>query len=40
MEDGDEDPQWSVFRTSLFVVLLGAVLSVLLVLLITASPGH
>ena len=40
MEDGDEDQQWSVLQTSLFLLLLGAVLSVVLVLAITASPGH
>jgi len=40
MQDSDEDPQWSVLQTSLFLLLLGTVLSVVLVLSITASPGH
>jgi hypothetical protein len=40
VHDGDEDPQWSVFQTTVFLLLLGALLSVVLVLVITASPGH
>jgi hypothetical protein len=32
--------RWSVLQTSLFLLLLGTVLSVVLVLSITASPGH
>jgi hypothetical protein len=40
MHDGDEDPQWSVSQTAIFLMLIGAVVSVVLVLVITASPGH
>jgi len=40
MQDGDEDRQWSVTQTTLFLLLIAVVLSVVLILVITASPGH
>jgi hypothetical protein len=40
MQDSGEDPQWSVSQTTIFLMLIGVVLSVVLVLAITASPGH
>ena len=36
----DEDRQWSVTQTTLFLLLIAVVLSVVLILVITASPGH
>jgi hypothetical protein len=40
IQDDDDNPQWSVSQTALVLMLIGAVLSILLVLIITASPGH
>jgi hypothetical protein len=39
MQD-DDDTQWSVSQTALFLMLIGAVVSIVLVLVISASPGH
>jgi hypothetical protein len=40
VQDGDPDPKWSVFKTTVFLLFLGLVLSIVVVLVITASPGH